>query len=130
MMSTDRCAWAGWPGSSEAAASACTAIRLTWCATTSCNSRAIFPRSAAAAREDWRSSSASARSARLSAAARFARFARLRTPAAPAVRKMKACVMPSYGSLWPGADSETAMPMMVKATVIVRHSRLVRSMTV
>ena len=88
MMSTDRRAWAGLSGSSEDAASACTAIRLTWCATTSCSSRAIRARSAAASLVACRSSSASARSARLSAAARFARLALLSTPAAHAVAKI------------------------------------------
>src|SRR5262249_32292079 len=47
-------------------------------------------RSATAARDVWRSSSASARSARLSAACRLARFARLSTPAAHAVTKIRA----------------------------------------
>ena len=85
MTSTDRRAWSGRPGSSEAAASAWTAIRLTWWATTSCSSRAIRIRSRSAACEDWRSSSASARSARLCAAWTLARMARLSRPAAAAV---------------------------------------------
>ena len=86
IMSTDRAASSGRPGSSEAAASACTAIRLTWCATTSCSSRAIRIRSARRGAGDWRSSSASARSARLSAASRFARLrgsGRRRRPRGP-----------------------------------------------
>src|SRR5207248_2045175 len=84
MTSTDRRAWSGRPGSSELAASAWTAIRLTWWATTSCSSRAIRIRSRSAASEDWRSSSASARSARLCAAWTLARLARLSRPAATA----------------------------------------------
>ncbi len=88
MISTDRRACAGLSGSSEVAASACTAIRLTWCATTSCSSRAILARSAAASLVACRSSSASARSARFCAAARFARFVRLSTPPAHAVPKI------------------------------------------
>ena len=130
MMATDRAAWAGCPGSSDAAASAWTAIRLTWCATTSCSSRAMVTRSRAAARADCRSISASARSARLSAARRFACRARLSTPAAAAVRKMNACVMASYGSLWPGADSETETPATTNAPTIHRHHALASIITV
>ena len=110
MISTDRRACSGRSGSSEVAASAWTAIRLTWCATTSCSSRAIRVRSCSAARAAWRSSSASARSARFCAASRLARLARLSVPAAHAVRKISAWKMASYGSLWPGAASEIDMP--------------------
>ena len=83
MISTERRACAGLSGSSDVAASACTAIRLTWWATTSCSSRAIRARSAAASRDTTRSSSASARSARPCAASRFARLARLSVPGHP-----------------------------------------------
>ncbi len=84
MISTERPACSGWPGSSEPAASACTAIRLTWCATTSCSSLAIRARSPAAARATCWSRSDSARSARASVSLRWVRFLRLSRPAKPA----------------------------------------------
>jgi len=77
------------------AAAAWIPMTLTWWATTSCNSRAIRARSAAASRDTTRSSSASARSARLCAAARFTRLARLSVPATHAAMKIIAWKMAS-----------------------------------
>ncbi len=90
----------------------------------------MVARSWAAARDDSRSSSASARAARSSAAVRLARLARVSTPATPAVRKMNACVIASYGSLWPGASSATDIPAATKPVTIQRQTGPHRSMTV
>ena len=130
MISTERRASAGRPGSSDVAASAWTAIRLTWWATTSCNSRAIRVRSRSAACEDCRSSSASARSARLCAARMLARLARLSRPAAAAVRKIVTWKIVSYGWAWPGGASEMAMPAATSTQAIQRQMGPRRSMMV
>ena len=112
--STDWAAWAGRPGSSDVAASACTAMRLTWCATTSCSSRAIRVRSAAAARATSLSRSDSARSARLSASWTLACRFRTTTAAPQAPRVVRADTTASYGWVWPGDTWDSMLPITTR----------------